>query len=435
MIEFRTDLSAPGLWLAVNDYFCGINDPRMENGNTEIPLASALMAGGAMFALKFASLLQFDKQRVDPTIAHNLEKMFFVTRTPSDTQLRDIIDDVAPETISGAFDVVFSKAQRGKVLEGFTSLKGGYLLALDGTGYFESHSIHCDSCCEKTRRDGSLVYYHQFLPAVIVHPNQKQVIPLGAEPIFKQDGATKNDCEQTATIRLLKRIRESHPKLKLIIVQDGLHSKGPHIAALRELDMDFIIIAKESDHGALFNQIRMFDEFKEVEYVEIQDEKICHRFRFKNNVWLNGSSDQKVNVLEYWEVPKDGQTRHWAWVTSIEITKDNVMEIMKGGRARWRIENEAFNTLKNQGYQLEHNFGHGDKNLTTNLALLMLLAFTIDQLQEYSCQVFKKAREVWDSRILLWEKMRAYFAMVRFPSWAEFFDSLINKRSFVYDTS
>ena len=48
--------------------------------------------------------------------------------------------------------------------------------------------------------------------------------------------------------------------------------------------------------------------------------------------------------------------------TDITITEDNIIELVKGGRARWKIENEAFNTLKNQGYHLEHNFGHGEKH-------------------------------------------------------------------------
>jgi hypothetical protein len=432
-IQFREDLSAPGLWLAVKDYFCKqVSDPRSGNGNTEIPIPSALMSACAMFALKFPSLLQFDQQKVDPTIAHNLKKLFFVKQAPSDTHMREIIDKINPEEVAGALDLVFSKVQRGKVLEDYTYLDRGYLLSLDGTGYFESQSTLCESCCEKEKKDGSLSYYHCFLPAVIVHPDQRQVIPLGAEAILKQDGATKNDSELKASQRLLKKIRNNHPKLKLTVLADSLHSNGPMIKSIRELSMDFIITAKESNHLSLFQQIRMYDRNNELDYVKFEEEKFHHQFRFKNNVWLNGSSDQKVNFLEYWEHSFTGKTQHWAWVTSIEITKTNIMEIMRGGRARWKVENETFNTLKNQGYQFEHNFGHGYKHLSTNFALLMLLAFAVDQLQEHCCKVFQMAKKVWHSRVALWEKMRAAFALLMFDTWEDFFHKLIFKKQMLY---
>lgn len=438
-IEFRGDLSAPGLWLAVKDYFCRqVSDPRSGNGNTEIPIPSALLSACAMFALKFPSLLQFDQQRVDPTIAHNLKSLFLVSHVPSDTHMREILDKVDPQEIAGALDLVFSKAQRGKVLENYSFLNQGYLISIDGTGYFESQSTHCESCCEKEKKDGSISYYHWFLPAVVVHPDQKQVIPLGAEPILKQDGATKNDCEFNGTKRLLKKLRQNHPKLKMIVLADSLHSKDPEIKLLRDLQMNFIITAKEGDHQSLFQQIRMYDRMNDPDlvYVKNEEEKFHHQFRFRNNVLLNGTSNQKVNFFEYWEHSISGKTQHWAWVTSLEITKNNIMQLMRAARARWKVENETFNTLKNQNYQFEHNFGHGYKHLSTNFALLMLLAFSIDQLQEHCCKVFQTAKSVWHSRIALWEKMRGAFTLLAFNSWEDFFRILIHrKKKMIYDSS
>ena len=109
---------------------------------------------------------------------------------------------------------------------------------------------------------------------------------------------------------------------------------------------------------------------------------------------------------------------------------------MRGGRARWRVENETFNTLKNQGYQFEHNFGHGKKNLSVVFARLMFLALMIDQLQELCCKVFQEAREVLISRQTLWESMRSSFHCFLFENWEEFFESLfpsvLNQTWFAY---
>ncbi len=89
---------------------------------------------------------------------------------------------------------------------------------------------------------------------------------------------------------------------------------------------------------------------------------------------------------------------------------------MRAGRARWKIENETFNTLKNQGYHFEHNFGHGKQYLCSTLAGLMLLAFLIDQVQEHACRLFQLARARWHSRRELWERFRALFLTVYVPS-------------------
>jgi len=104
---------------------------------------------------------------------------------------------------------------------------------------------------------------------------------------------------------------------------------------------------------------------------------------------LNASNqDTLVNFVEYWQItPK--KTMHFSWVTDIQVTEENVFEIMRGGRARWKIENETFNTLKNQGYQFEHNFGHGNKNLSVVFAMLMMLAFLVDQVQQLVCRLFQ----------------------------------------------
>jgi len=112
--------------------------------------------------------------------------------------------------------------QRAKGLEDMVYLDGHYLLSVDGTGYFSSSTVHCENCCEKHHRDGRVTYYHQMLGAVLVHPDHREVFPLAPEPILKQDGSSKNDCERNAAKRLLKSLRREHPHMKFIVVEDGL---------------------------------------------------------------------------------------------------------------------------------------------------------------------------------------------------------------------
>src|SRR5262249_36774479 len=133
--------------------------------------------------------------------------------------------------------------------------QGAYLLLMDGTQYFNSDTIHCEGCLKKVHRDGSVSYSHQMLSAVLAHPDFKGMIPFAPEPIGNHDGQTKNDCERNAAARLLRRIHAEHPRLPLIVVEDGLASNAPHIRDLQALGMHFILGAKPGDHEFLYDRL------------------------------------------------------------------------------------------------------------------------------------------------------------------------------------
>ena len=200
------------------------------------------------------------------------------------------------------------------------------------------------------------------LCGAIVHPEQKEVFPLAPEPILKTDGAKKNDCERNAAKRFVDDFRREHPHLKVIMLEDALASNAPHIKHLEDNDIRYILGAKPGDHKFMFDYVNSSSDTQEL---EIEGENgVHHRFRFLNNVSLNASNKEvMVNFLECYETKpgtkkkSEPRTTRFSWVTDIELNRDNVMEIMRAGRARWKIENETFNTLKNQGYHFEHNFG------------------------------------------------------------------------------
>ena len=422
----RKALSAPGLLRVVRGCFDEVKDP---GSGRRFSLSDCLMSGLAVFGLKYPSLLQFDRDaRTDETVRANLSSLYAIERAPCDTALRERLDEVDPRALRPAFKRVFAALQRGKGLEGFTCLDGHYLLSVDGTGYFSSSSVHCKHCCEKHHKDGHVTYYHQMLGAVVVHPEQREVFPLAPEPIVKGDGATKNDCERNAAKRLLEDVRREHPHLKLIVVEDGLASNGPHIKLLKALDMRFILGAKPADHKALFEWVEATERMNTgaVKYVEHTDAQgVHHRFRYLNAVPLNDTHFEcEVNFLEYWETRPDGKTQRFSWVTDLPIDDANVMALMRAARARWRIENETFNTLKNQGYCFEHNFGHGNEHLSTVFAYLMMLAFLIDQCQQRGCALFQAAQAKAGRARYFWERLRALFLDFQLPDWETLYRAL-----------
>src|SRR3954470_15342494 len=422
--EVRKELSADSLFRGLRSHFGSIPDPR--SAEVDIPLDDALMSAFAMFSLKDPSLLAFDHRRRDPN--DSFRSLYGIQRVPCDSQMRAILDPVDPADLRPLSCAIFRRLQRGQALKRFVFLDGHYLLSLDGTTYFSSSAIHCPSCLVKQHRNGNITYSHQLLGATLVHPDLKEVLPLAPEPIIQQDGQTKNDCERNATRRWLRRFRQEHPRLPVIVVEDGLSANAPHLRDLRVARAHFIIGVQPGDHAFLFEHWHARAEAGLLSTLSRVDPEtgVLHHFRFGNDLPLNESNaDERVNVLEYWEVHPDRRVQSFSWITDFRLTPESVWAIMRGGRARWKIENETFNTLKNQGYHLEHNYGHGEKNLSVVLASVMMLAFLVDQVQQLCCPLFRAAWGKMKTKCHLWEEIRHHFRTLRFDSMAELLTALI----------
>lgn len=421
----KKSLSASGMLKTVREIFDGIppSERSSRGKKRKISLSDCLMSGLAMFSLKSTSLLGFDEGLSETNMRHNLSSLFGIREAPSDTYMREQLDEIDPRLLRSIFTGIFKEAQRGKLLEEYRFLNG-YLLALDGTQIFESEDVHCEHCCRKEHKDGRITYHHNILAGAIVSPGKPQVIPLCPEPITKQDGSSKNDCERNASYRFLADLKREHSHLELTIVCDALSANAPYVNKLRDLGYDFILNIKPDGNRSLFNWVRGIP----LDDLKMDVGKNRYHFRFLNDVPLNDTKQAPtVNFLECDVVEFAGKKeirKHFTWVTSHKISKENVYQLMQGGRARWKIENETFNTLKNQGYQFEHNFGHGKQYLHTVFAFLMMAAFAIDQIQEAACGLFQAALKFRKRRSRVWEKLRSYFSLFQVQSWEDLFRAI-----------
>lgn len=426
-IKLRKELNADALFRSLRSSFAGIRDHR--NDNSTIPLTDALMSGFAVFSLKDPSLLAFDQRR--RSCSYNLMTVYGINKIPCDTSLRKILDDLDPVDLRPMFKMAFQKLQRGKALEKMVFMDDSYLLALDGTEYFSSTKRHSPICMERVNFETGKVssYYLQMLGAAIVHPDYKEVIPLCPEPIHKQDGEKKNDCERNAAKRFFAHLRREHPHLRLIINEDALSSNAPHVDDIKKNNLHYILGVKEGDHKFLFAYIDRAvknGEATEFSMKDPQNQDITHSFRIVNNAPLNKSNqDTLVNFLEYWETnTATGEEQHFSWITDFTITKENAFQLMRGGRARWKIENETFNTLKNQGYNFSHNYGLGKNNLSTVFVMLMMLAFLVDQALQLCCKLFNAIWKKLESKRALWENIRSIFRFFEVDSMATLYHAI-----------
>jgi hypothetical protein len=383
----------------VREGFMSINDHRKYNSTYS--LGDLLSAGFAIFSLKDPSLLAFRQQF--PLRSENLKRIYGIEQIPEDTALREGLDGVEPIALQAQFKPLLDRLRKEDMVKQRQVLGGFTLLAADGTQHFCSGSRSCAHCLTKQHRNGTTTYHHQLLGAVF---------PIAVEPIVRQDGNVKNDCELNAAKRLVPQIRQAMPEEKLLLTLDALYTNAPLIRLLKEYRISFLIGVKDGYVPIQVERLAADGALKEISW-EAKG-RIC-AIRFANGLILNGQNqDILVNYLEYMEVDPDSAEVAFfnSWVTDLPITEENAQEMVMVARTRWKIENETFNTLKNQGYHLEHNYGHGTKYLATNFAILTFLAFLTDQIAQCLDKTFQNALEICQTKKALWEKVRQVFDLL-----------------------
>ena len=404
-------------------------DDRRQEAKVDYEVHDCLMSAFAMMFFQDPSMLAFQRRQEDSIQQNNLRALFQVSSIPKDAQLRDVLDGLSNDSIDCIFDDLFGALQRGKHLAQYQVLDGFYLVAIDGSEYFSSEKIHCPHCLTTTSKK-KVRFHHQILQAAMVHPDKRQVIPFAPEPVANTDGTEKQDCEINAGKRLIRDLRKRHPKMKIIIGGDGLYSDQPFVDDLKQARMSFVLVAKPSDHKILFEWVNELTQLGEGGHLTIEEKSKgrCHTYRWVNQVPLNGTKDaDDVNFFEY-QIVKDGKiTYRNSWVTDIFIDEKNIKELVRIGRARWKIENETFNTLKNQGYHIEHNFGHGSNHLSMVFFILNLLAFYLHQILDLTDRYYQRLRyEKFTSRKEFWNQLRCTFRILLFRNWEHLFVYLLD---------
>lgn len=417
-MHHKKHLSFAALRKLLSEHFRQIDD-RRQSGKVDYSLHDYLMSGFAMMFFQDPSLLAFQKRMQDSIQHNNLTTVYDVSKIPKESQMREVLDRVDPSDLAPIFSGLLSRLQRGKHLVNYQLFEDMYLVSIDGSEYFSSGNIQCPHCLI-TESKGKRRYHHQILQSVIVNPDMRQVIPLAPEQISNHDGTKKQDCEINAGKRVIHNIRKVHPKLGIIITGDDLYSKQPFIDELKKNRMSFILVAKPTDHNILFQWVDELTQLGGGDSLELIDEKgRRHRYQWVNDVPLNGTKDaDHVNFFQYQIVSKNNKINYKnSWVTDISVNKNNVVTLVKGGRARWKIENETFNTLKNQGYHIEHNFGHGNHHLSMVLFILNLVAFYVHQILELTDRLYQTVRYTkFTSRKEFWNQLRCTFRILVFKS-------------------
>ena len=402
--------------------------------NVRYTMADFGLAAFSVFHMQCPSFLHHQQVMTERLGRSNARSLFGITEIPCDNQIRARLDGVPTDHFDEMFAFILKDVEKSGGLARMRCLDGRVLIPLDGTEHFRPRNIHCPQCSTRKRSDGGIEYHHTFLAAVLVAPGCRTALPLPPEFVRPQDGAGKQDCETNATRRWLKRVAPSYAWLWPVYLGDDLHCKQPTCLDVQEAGGSFIFVCKPTSHKTLYEYVNG-GEFSAAggSFAVTKGagaNKRTYRYRWMCDVPLRDGKDAlKVNWFEMQIIKPNGKiTNTHSFVTDLPVNRSNLEELVECGRTRWKIENENFNVLKNNGYNLEHNFGHGTKTLASVLVVLNLLAFLMHAACELTEHQWQIARQKAGSRSRFFNLVRDITVILLFPSWRSLLRTIAGAR-------
>jgi hypothetical protein len=310
-------------------------------------------------------------------------------------------------------------------------LLGRPVLLIDATGLICFHQRHCDHCLVQ-RHGKQTLYLHHALEAKLLGP-MGVVISLDTEFIENADAGVakgrseeeiKQDCELKALSRLLPRIKKTYPQLPFVLALDSLYGCGTMFALAKKFNWSYVVTFKEGRTPALWQEFQaLLPQCPENTLTQRWGDGRVQEYRWVPLDYQDSEGRSwKFNGFECTETTKDSK-QYFAWLTPLPVNRKTVVEIaQKGGRYRWKMENEGFNRQKNSGLNLEHVFSI-DPERGKSYYLLLQIAFMLVQLLERGSLLRRLAadqgRSLWKLFGSLKNIARRLLESLRFLVWEE----------------
>ncbi|MCC7572787.1 MAG: transposase family protein [Candidatus Methanofastidiosum sp.] len=355
-----------------------------------------------LFVFEYASRREANRELTHPSFWELLQAVFpEIESIPHMDTVNRFLEKTDPAHLEEILLQTIKRLLRNGKLRGFLVNKQ-YVVAIDGTQKLARRWQWADEALHKRYGDNES-YAAYALEAVIVNP-QGMAIPFLTEFCENSSGGEaliKQDCELKACKRLLIRMRKVFPKLRLMVVVDGLYPNGPIMALCRQLRLDFMIVLPQDCLRSVWDEV---EGLKKLE--KDQTRTYCWGNREQVFWWVNhidydfqeNNSRRRLKLhvagcTESWEENGKNRESHWTWVSSQPLTKQNiVIRCNRMARQRWNIE-ENILIEKHHGYQYEHAFS---LNWTAmkNWHLIMHLGHLINILALHTEVLIDKVREL-----------------------------------------
>jgi hypothetical protein len=387
-----------------------------------------------LFQLGSRRQLDYDLRDGGPLVLANLNRLAEVGQTT--LPVHDTLDHFLGHVPRAGWErlrtQMAQRLLRMKALDA-ARLQGRPVLLIDATGLICFHRRHCPHCLMQ-RHGPNTLYLHHVLEAKLLGPGG-MVVSLDSAFIDNADAGdtpgkgaeqVKQDCELKALGRLLPRIKKTYPQLPFVLALDSLYACGPVFALAQEFAWSFVVTFKEGRTKALWQEFRAFlracpDNVRRREWAD----RATQEFRWVRQLSYEDSEKRvwQLNALECTETAADGSQQYFAWLTPLPVGPRTVEEIaQKGGRDRWKVENEGFNRQKNSGLNLEHVYSIDPEKWKAYYVLLQS-AFILVQLLERGSLLRRLAAEqgrpLWKLFGSLKNVARRLLESVRYVTWAE----------------
>jgi hypothetical protein len=422
----------------LNDWLDGLPDTRVQEACTYSRRFLAWW-GIALYLLQLGARRQLDFELRDggPQVLVNLNRLAQTEQTtlPVHDTLDHFLGHVELTGWERLRTRMVQRLLRMKALDD-ARLLGQFVLLLDATGLICFHQRHCEHCLVQ-RHGQQTLYLHHVLEAKLLGPGGV-VLSLDSEFIENEDAAdargadaVKQDCELKAMHRLLPRIKKTYPQLRFVLAVDNLYACGPVFALTKKLGWSFVVTFKEGRTPTLWREFRALLPHCPANCLQRQwADRPTQTFRWVTHLSYEDSEGRtwKLHALECTETAKDGAEQYFAWLTALPVGPKTVEAIaQKGGRDRWKVENEGFNRQKNSGLNLEHVYST-DPEKWKSYYVLLQIAFILVQLLERGSLLRRLASEigrpVWKLFGSLKNVARRLLDSLRFEHWSDdWFDS------------
>ncbi len=361
----------------------------------------------------------------------NAQSLFEMEEIPCENQTRATLDPVAPEEIFPLYDEVLEAFKEPDLIEPYRAVHGTVALALDGTWYHCSEKIHCanGSCIEHA--NGRKTYAHSAITPVIVAPGKPHALALRPEFITPQDGHDKQDCETAAGKRGIDKNSARYAPLKVTLLGDAIYAHQPMCRRALLNGFHFLFVCKPDSHLGLDQWVNPLQPDSGLHVLTQRVKNGAHfehyTYRFANGVPLTAEEGAlKVNWCERTVTSAQGEVPYRnAFMTDFAITQNNVPSMVATARARWKIDNENNNVLKNRGYHPEQNFGHGKKHLSSLLAAMNILAFLYHTFLHFCDEKYRLIRAALPTRQTFFDDLRALTRYLLFADWEALMDFMM----------
>jgi len=380
-----------------------------------------MMGGLCTFLLKSGSRNQLNNDRKSGYFSKHYHNLFGLKLPHQDTVNKELcrLDSAELEQIK--MDLM-SNLLAQKFLRKARLLNRYYLVAVDATGVMSFDKRHCEHCLTKKSKNGKTTYFHYVLEAKLV-TKYGHALSLASEWISNPSGEfNKQDCERKAFLRLAEKLKKQYPHLDICILADGLYPYENAFKTCEDNGWKYIFVLKDESLKTVQEELTLPRRSKPIKTTcTLKDDwRITDAYRYHTDIqyhnkytlnWVQCQETQrKTIVTKNKETYVDAKEHCFEYLTNLMPEKENIRAIAGAGRLRWTIENEGFNTQKNNDYELEHKFCEKSYPGLQNYYTLLQIAHAINQLIERE----KCITDVLKSRpketiTNLWKNLKGYF--------------------------